>query len=376
MMKVLLIIGSMPNKAPYIDHYIELFKDNHIVYDVICWNRNSDNDIVLPENYIIYNKHSDIRSPFWKKLFDLYYYALFIKKRCKSSNYNLIVVFTIAECVFLQSYLNKKYENRYIFDIRDYSPLMKIAYFRKITEKMITHSSFTVISSKGFLKWLPHKDNFRYVITHNIDEKSLKKMNKLRQTENPSIPCQTNPPGRPIHILTIGQLRDFESNSSLIRILHNNKNYMIYFSGNGIAEKQLQDFSNKLKAENVVFTGYYRKEEEAEIVKKSDMINILFNHNINSNSLMSNRFYLSVIHRKPMIVRSGTFQAELVQLYKLGVVVDNENDLICNIENFWCTYDFNIYNQECSRFLNKVEEEVNNFDNKMLSLLNSLMYNH
>lgn len=375
-MKVLLIIGSMPNKAPYLNHYIELFKVNHIVFDVICWNRNSDKDIVLPENYILYNKPSDIRSPFWKKFFDLYYYALFIKKRCKSNNYNLIVVFTIAECIFLQSYLKKKYENRYIFDIRDYSPLMKIAYFRKITEKMIAHSSFTVISSKGFLNWLPQKDNCRYVITHNIDEKSLKELNKLRQIENPSKPCQTNPQNRPIHILTIGQLRDFESNSSLIRILHNNPNYMIYFSGSGIAEKQLKEFSNKLKAENVVFTGYYRKEEEAEIVEKSDMINILFNHNINSNSLMSNRFYLSVIHRKPMIVRSDTFQAELVQLYKLGVVVNKEDDLICNIENFWRTYDFNIYNQECSRFLNMVIEDINNFDNKMLSLLNSAMYNH
>jgi hypothetical protein len=195
----------------------------------------------------------------------------------------------------------------------------------------------------------------------------LARFNKPREMVNPS---------KPIRILTIGQLRTYDANSSLIRILHNNQNYMIYFSGTGFAEKQLKEFSNKLKAENVVFTGYYRKEEETEIVQKSDMINILFNHNINSDTLMSNRFYLSVIHRKPMIVKSGTFQAELVELYKLGVVVDNEDDLIYAIENYWRSFDVNIYNQGCSCFLNMVVEENNNFERKMLSLLNFGLYNN
>lgn len=359
-MKNLIIIGAMPNMSPYIYSYIKIFKKNNISYDVICWNRNSDCREELPDNYILYNKPSDIKKPFWKKLFDLYGYASFIREKCNNSNYNLVIVFTIAAGVFLQSFLKKEYKGRYIFDIRDYSPIMNNLFFQIKTEKMIEHSVFTVVSSKGFLRWLPQKEKYHYVVTHNIDGNSILMYNEDRVSKSPSYP---------IRVLTIGQLRDFSSNSCVIKQLCNNRNYTLLFSGTGLAEKQLKEFAEYSHAKNVFFTGYYKKEEEKDLVKKCDMLNILFNHDINSDTLMSNRFYLSVLHRKPMIVRSGTYQAELVSLYNLGVVVGDEDNMVHIIEDYWQTFDLNAYNNGCRSFLSTVSNEIIIFEDEIQRVL-------
>lgn len=361
MKKILLISGAMPHYAPYVGSYIEILKKNNIPFDLICWNRNLDPIEADHLEYIIYNEDGDIRKPNWKKLIDLYGFSRFVKKQIYKSNYNAVVVFTISECIFLQKYLQSHFEKRYIFDIRDYSALLKIKLFRIIVEKMIEYSKFTVLSSVGFLNWLPSGDKYSYSVVHNT---SVLLLEKQKDRSIQSLALGKNK----IKILTIGQLRDYESNSTVIERLANNPNYHLQFSGSGSAEEKLQKYSEDILAKNVTFTGRYKKEYEETIVEDFDMINIYFNHDVNSDSLMSNRFYLSVLQRKPMIVRKDTFQAELVEQFGLGVVLDDVDDFPKKIEYWWNNFDQEKYNEGCRRFINMVIADMNDFEIKIVDL--------
>ena len=42
-MKVALLLPAEPEKAPYIQYYIDVFKEKGIEYDVIAWNRSGNN---------------------------------------------------------------------------------------------------------------------------------------------------------------------------------------------------------------------------------------------------------------------------------------------------------------------------------------------
>lgn len=364
MKKILLISGAMPHYAPYVSSYIEIFNKHNIEFDLVCWNRNLDVIEKIPANHIVYNKSGDIRKPNWKKLIDLYGFSRFVKKHICKGCYARVIVFTISECIFLQKYLQNHFDKNYIFDIRDYSSLLKINFFRRKTEKMIEHSVFTVLSSAGFLKWLPIGNSYSYCVTHNT---SVSILEKMRNINNQLLYSNKDK----IKILTIGQLRDYSSNSTIIKKLANNSNFCLQFSGSGSAEDKLKEFVQDVKAKNVLFTGRYKKENEEEIVEDCDMINIYFNHDVNSDSLMSNRFYLSVLHRKPMIVREGTFQAELVKQYGLGVILDDTDNFVEMIECWWNDFDFEKYNEGCRAFIDVVVADMNVFEKKLLWLHSS-----
>lgn len=271
------------------------------------------------------------------------------------------MVFTISECIFLQKYLQRNLKDCYIFDIRDYSAILNFKLFRIITERMIEYSKFTVLSSAGFLNWLPTGDEYSYIVVHNTSITFLKKQ-KDRNIQ--SLALNKNK----IKILTIGQLRDYESNSAVIEHLANNPNYHLQFSGSGLAEEKLKKYTENILAKNVTYTGIYKKEDEEAIIEDFDMINIYFNHDVNSDSLMSNRFYLSVLQRKPMIVRKNTFQAELVEQFGLGVVLDDVDDFPKKIEYWWNNFDQEKYNEGCRRFINMVIADMNDFEIKIVDL--------
>jgi len=359
-MKPVLLIGGAPiSMSPYILSYMEIFDKNHIPYELIYWNKTMEDTSNLPKNYTPYNHAHDNSMANWKKFFKIYQFASFSKKLMKKKEYAYVVVFTIGHACFLASYLRRKYHNRFIFDIRDYSPFCSVKYLKKKIFNLINDSAFTVISSKGFLGWLPQFPESKYIVAHNTNIESI--LNGFDTKPNSEIKY-------PIKLLTIGQLRDYNSNSTIIERLRNDENYKLVFSGSGLAEQPLKDYVLKTNVKNVSFTGRYKKDDEEKMVEACDMLNVYFNHNINSDTLMSNRFYLSVLQRKPMIVRKNTFQAELVELFGLGVVLDEFDDFKKSIEQYIQTYDSEKYNKGCQQYLSIIKEEMQLFELKLIQL--------
>lgn len=359
--KVLLIGDSIIADAPYIKSYIDVFEKYQIPYDLVFWNRYLDDMSSLPENYIPYNVYTNNFYPNWKKMLKIYGFYRFVKKILEKREYAYVVIFTIAHAVFFEKYLIKNYCGRYVFDIRDYSPMYAISFLRKRVENLIAKSAFTVVSSKGFLRWLPVVFRDKYRISHNVVSYNIDGY------LNYSLLLQEK---KTIKILTIGQIRDKVSNSCIIQSFLNDKNYNLIFAGSGIAVEALQKFAVKKCAKNVVFTGRYIKQEENTIVENSDMMNIFFSHDINSDTLMSNRFYLSVMFRKPMIVNSGCYQAELVEKFNIGVIVNKNEDVKEAVEKYWKKFNYEIYNDGCVRFLKEAKEEMAALDMDVVCLYN------
>ena len=353
-MKILLLLPASPSASPYLRYYLNVFDKNDVDYDVCIWNRS--NDIIEDKNYFVFNsKNTNNKNPLSKvKAFGDY--RKFIIKILKDSQYDRIIVFTIQLAIYMSKILLRQYKGKYIVDIRDYSKILKIPFAYGVLSKILRNSALNCISSPGFKQWLPKDED--YIISHNININTLKCQSYIREQF-----------ANPLRILTIGSIRDAESNKFILSQLGDNRDFVLKFAGEGPALPLLKSFAESHRLHNVSFTGKYKKSDESNIVTKCDLINILLPHNMVSDFLMSNRFYLSVMYRKPMIVNRGCYQAKIVSRYNLGVVLDStrgvENQIRSYVENF----NYELYNANCEAFIQKVIKDINLFEAKLKNII-------
>ena len=359
MKKVLIIGSSTVDESPYIQAYLDVFKRHAVPFDFIFWNKHLDKDTV-PVNYIPYNCYYDNRYPFWRKFLNIFKYSLFIKHKLREKEYAFVITFTIAQSMFIYPFLKEKYKGKYIFDIRDYSPMCRIAFFQKILIKLIDNSYFTAISSEGFMSWLPNVRINKYKITHNIPA--------FFYNDNKSA-IITKPKDK-IKILTIGQIAYCRAQQDFIDKISECNIIDLHFVGYGFSVPILKKYVEDNHITNVFFHGKYKKKDEDAIVCAYDMINIYFNHGINEDTLLTNRFYLSVRLRKPMIVLQNTYQAALVEKYELGLIVSEKDDLVSKINFYWTNFDSYKFEKGCTDFLKTVKEDMLNFQEGIMELYN------
>lgn len=361
-MKKVLLIGDSPiGDGPYVGSYIEILEKNNIPYDLLFWNRHLVKIDSLPSNYIPYNCYTDIRYPSWRRVLKIIGFTRFAKRQMIKTDYAFIVVFTIAYTVFLNKALLKYYGGRYIFDIRDYSPIYGMKVFHNVVNKLIENSSLTVVSSAGFLKWLPRGDRYRYQVAHNTNLRMIKDYYEKRGEVFPSTDDI-------ISILTIGQIRDFEANSILLDRLKNIRRFKMVFSGVGVSSDSLKEYTVKNNIENAFFTGRYNKSDEVRIVSSHHMVNVFLNRDLNSDTLMTNRFYLSVLLRKPMISNEGSFQSELIKKYGLGVTLNEGDSFVDVIDEWWRNFNRESYEKGCHAFIERLKFDMESFENNIVRL--------
>jgi hypothetical protein len=318
-MKVALILASNTSYAPYMYHYIKMLKEQNIDYDIIIWNK----DNVFEEHCISYNMSADLNKSRLFRIKNYFGYSKFVQDVLKNGEYKKVIVFTIFLGILLYPYLKKKFQKLYFFDIRDYSPIL--IFLPWIVSLVINNSYNTTISSPGFLKWLP-KSN-KYLLSHNYRFNNAHINNK-----NVNLGLKNT-------ILTIGYLRDFEMNKSLIQSFQNNDKFLLKFVGNGLAYQPLVDFVRKSNITNVVFTGAYEKKNEFDYLNGVRLMNILLSDDINSNTLMTNRFYLAVSNGIPVIVNNNSTQGEYVNKYNLGININNKEVISKTVKTYLDNFD-------------------------------------
>ena len=361
-MKKVLLIGDSPLcDSPYIRSYLEVLEQNNIPYDLLFWNRHLDNTELLPENYIPFSYYTDNNYPSWKRLYNIRKFARFANRWMCKKDYAFVVVFTIAHAIFMSRTLQKNFKNKYIFDIRDYSPLCNVVFFRGIVKRIIDNAAFTVISSAGFLRWLP-KSGTRYVVAHNTTESMVNSyldtgINRIMQ------PVETE-----VKVLTIGQISYYDSQVCFVNHLANREVVSLSFVGAGPASEPLKKYVQESGIRNVSFSGRYEKKDEVSIAEPFHMINIWLKHSLNADTCMANRFYLAAQLRKPMIVTKGSHQGVLCEKYGLGVVIDEHDDFVEKIIKWWQSFDAEIYENGCKAFLKSVKNDLKAFNQSILRL--------
>lgn len=351
MKKIALVLGSTIEKSPYINYYTDVIDPQNFNIDYFIWDRDNDVNIENPNIYVYKNK--DTANNQIGKYYNYYKYSRWVLNIIKKNNYDVLIIFGLQLSYFLKDILLKK-KLKFILDIRDYSPVMKIPHMRFVIKRIIKKSKLTAISSPGFLNWLPQ--NMEYNISHNIRFKLV-----TQHIDN------SREPSDKIRILTIGMIRDFNANMEIIKSFADKDKYILNFAGASRISKELEKECDNLGYTNIFFSGYYKKEDENEIVKRNDMVNIYLPDNILSNHLMSNRFYLSVLMRRPMIVNNGSTQSEFVKKYNLGCVITDKTQIYETIQRYIDGFNIEIYNRGCEQFIDQVIQDIKLFNKAIVS---------
>ena len=335
-MKTAIIILGNQWVCPYVNTYKHILEKSGSPYDVILWDRDGS-DFAAPVRYSSGN--ADLANPVVKTWHYLKY-AHFIKKSVLVNGYDRLVVSGPHLAILLARFLRKRFKGRYIVDYRDISieqkPLLKSVY-----SKVLADSYCNVISSPGFREYLSKEYDF--LISHNF---AIDAAVDSLGTENPVWRLSS-----PLEVLTIGYIRNYSSNVKIIQSLGSNGSYSLRFVGRGDAAGALQGYAVSNGHTNVEFSGFYKKNDEATLVDSCNFINIFFPDDVEHSPIMSNRFYLALIHKKPVIVTEGSVQAALVKEYGLGVVTKECIGLDEDIRQYLSTFDYAMFCRKCNELL-------------------------
>lgn len=349
-MKIALICPSNMLYMPYVDNYTKIFDEINVDYSVINWDRlkiEKDNEFTYRDSKIGHQRG----------FLDYFKYSRFVLNILKKNNYDKVVVFGIQLVFFLKSHLIREYSNKYIIDIRDHNRIVK--YFN--IEKEIDNSTFTVLSSPGYKEWLP-KSN-KYIINHNTKIESLDELIEVDgDIRNKDF----------ININYIGSIRDYKMNIDFINSLKNKKHIALNFHGEGAINKDIENHVTNQKIDNVKLNGRYEKKQESDLYKNSDFINILIpNDSINSRTLLPNRLYNAAIYGKPMLAFEGTYLAEIVNKYNLGIVVESFDNIEIEIMEYINDFKLEFYENGRTLFFEGVIKENIEFRNRLQKFKNN-----
>lgn len=245
---------------------------------------------------------------------------------------DIIQVSTFDLLAYLVIFCKKN--NKYIFDLRDTYNWM--------------HSKIM----KGFIKWLLSKVKVILITSPKYESLFLKKLNLINKEHKiiyiPNVPdqktfqnYQVKQADEYLVIGYIGYFRNAKEMNALFDaiIIANTNGYKIkgYFAGVGIETDLVKTYCNKY--EYFHFAGPYDYINEiSKHYSKVDLIYTVYDNSYNKKIHLACRFAEAMICGLPVIVRSDTYMAELVQQHKVGfslknVTKDEILDLLINISN-------------------------------------------
>lgn len=348
-MKVALITPNNLWICPFVQIYTRFFDEVGIEYDIISWNREGRDEPCVQYNYKPKSRN------FLALLWAYKKFASFVTKTVEKNAYDRLIVFTSQSAIFLNRFLSHKYKGRYIFDYRDLSFEQK-KFFRHSFANVLKHSFANVISSPGFKKYLP--DGFEYIISHNFNVEQVKLAIK-----NNSTPFRVDD----LSILTIGAIRK-DMNIEVMDALGNIPGTKLSFVGKGPASQSLECYAENKGFTNMVFKGFYDKEDEPKIISDCNFINIFYPQIPSHTTALSNRFYNSLIYKRPMLVTMNSTQGDYVEKYSVGLAIENCDNLYDAMHNYIQNINYHEYCQCCNKLLvdllsdyNKWQEIITSF---------------
>ena len=228
-----------------------------------------------------------------------------------------------------------------MIDYRDLSIEQKLG-FKQLFAIMLKYSCANVISSPGFKRCLPKR---KYFLSHNFDERAAQNALKYSAIEN-GFGLDKN-----IDVLTIGAIRDYSSNIEIVKALVNKKGFSVRFVGRGQGTvERLKEYCYEVNANNVSFVGGYDKPEEPSYIESCTFMNIFYPRIITHDTALSNRFYNSLIYRKPMIVTKDTVQGDYAEKYNVGIAIKDCGNLENALKSF-IEQDYHNYCKRCDSLL-------------------------
>lgn len=339
--------------SPYVRIYTRILDKTNTDYSIISWNREGDDK---PEGFqynVPCRNGNDSAG-----LISYLGYIRFIKKTVRKEGFDRIIVFGPQLTCLLSMFLLCHYKGRYMIDYRDLSIEQKFG-FKQLFSLMLKCSCVNVISSPGFKKCLPEGS---YYLSHNFDE------NVVRETLDSNVTESGFNIDGGIDVLTIGGIRDYSSNIEVVKALANQEGFSARFVGKGSVSTLLEGYCKQNNVKNVSFKGFYPKPEEAEYVRSCTFMNIFYPRIVTHDTALSNRFYNSLIYRKPMIVTQNTCQGDYAEKYHVGVAIDKCSNLTEKLRWF-LRQDYVEYCKQCDILLRRFMEDQERFVNAVIGFV-------
>ncbi|MBE6305418.1 MAG: glycosyltransferase family 4 protein [Bacteroidales bacterium] len=354
-MKIGLVLPGNIWMSPFIKIYTQILDECDCQYDIISWNRDGTDK----PNGIQFNELQIISGSRFKKVAPYLRYIKFVKHTIRNNKYDKLIIFGPQIAIPLCGFLSIKYKKKYIFDYRDFS-IDQYSVLKPIFKHVLTNSAVNMVSSPGYIQCLPKR--IQYIISHNFDIAAVKQAiaSEVIESKNTS---------NPIEVLTIGSIRNFSSNSLVIKALSNKSNFKMQFVGKGLAADQLKTYAHQIGTSNIIFTGYYPKEQEPEYIKKCSFLNIFCPNILSHSTLLSNRFYLGLIYKRPMIVSANSIQGDYCEKYNLGISVTNINKLSEELESWYNTMNYTEFSKRCNKLLEEFIDDYDTFKSNVLDFL-------
>jgi len=354
-MKVALILNANLYCSPYAKIYSKILEDMKIDFDFIAWDRTNTGET----GGLFYNKsfpYGKGRKLTW--FVNYFGYSTFVKKLVRKNKYDKLVIFGPQVGFFLYMFLRRNFNKKFAFDYRDIFIDQKAP---KLFGRLLKMSAMNSISSPGFNPYLPK--GVEYVQSHNFDIDILKK--GLADTESTDSTFK-----RPITILTIGSIRDFDENYQVMSSLRNNPDYHIRFIGRPDKDgEKLKSYSVTDEQTNVEFIGFFKDEDQKNIISEADFINIFRPTKVKCSSTFTNRFYYALIYRKPMLVTKGSIEGSYVEKYNLGLALDDCTQLDEKIKKYISEFNYEKFSDNCKELLQLFHSDYDIFKQRFTEFI-------
>lgn len=297
-MKVAIIAFNNIKYSPYVKTYSNILDQNGVPYDVILPDRGGIHEDLGEKTYgIPWNPNK-------KKILNFLSFASQAKRILKKNHYDFVIVLTTMPAVLLSSFLVRHYKGRYIVDIRDYT-YERVGFYYKREKKALEHAALRVISSMGFLKFLPKME---YLLCHNTSyDLSQSKQTFEKKTEGP------------IRIGYVGSVAYASKCKHLIDLVEKDDRFEFYFYGNE-ASNQVRSYVEEKKNDRIRFLGAYEPHQKNEIIENVDLLyNVYGNERPLVQYAVSNKLYDSFFFKKPLLTSPETVMSECASDYSFDI---------------------------------------------------------
>ncbi|MBQ4528074.1 MAG: hypothetical protein II998_08375 [Clostridia bacterium] len=331
--------------CPYLTRYTKLLDENKSEYEVLFWNRGAY-ELDLSENYAYYGSASDLSKGKIAKLFDFFGFRKWLKKRIKSKKYDKLIILSTLSGVLIWDVL-KKYKDKYIFDVRDYS-FEHISLFAKAEKRIVENSVFTAISSEGFKSFLPKSD--KYVLAHNFNPEEAKREShsfKKNETE-------------PLNVVWNGAMRFFAHQKFIIDALKNDSRFQLVYHGAGPELEQYEKYAKDEGIKNITFTGVYDNKDKPSLLANAHILNNSYGYgrpDVAEKELenaVSNRFYDGLIYHIPQFTESVGHKKNLVEKSGVGTGLKTDENFADRLYEYYMSISKEDFDKACTEALAKI----------------------
>lgn len=333
----------------YLYKYTEILDSYDIEYEVIFWNRDNE-DICLPNNYIHFDYKVNTYKSFIRKINSFFKYTIFLYKTIRSKKYDKLILLTSQTIVTLfPLVLSKTYKYKYIYDFRDIT-FERFPYYKFLVRKLIKNSSFTAISSPGFINVLGKSD--KYVISHNCNNLRIKGNKENR--------------GNTINIVYWGMVRQVEFNKKICDLFSNDRRFKLIYHGEGYY-KELQNYCLSKNYTNISFTGTYNSNEIDKFAEETGILLNAYENDEQQKMALTVKLYDAVRYMLPMIVSKNSYMEEFVDKYNISYSLNIDDGInLDNLYNWINEIDRIEINNDYQSLYKVIDKDNEYFKNKLI----------